>query len=38
MPDKPIPLSIQYLLNEFMAYRKENLELIHQYQRKFYRF
>ena len=38
MRDNSIPLSIQNLLNEFMAYRQENLELIHQYQRKFYRF
>lgn len=38
MRDNSVPLSIQNLLNEFMAYRQENLELIHQYQRKFYRF
>lgn len=38
MRDKSIPLSIQNLLNEFMAYRQENLEQIHRYQRKFYRF
>lgn len=35
---KSIPLSIQNLLNEFMIYRQKNLEQIHQYQRKFYRF
>ena len=38
MLTKSIPLSIQNLLNEFMKYRQENLEQIHQYQRKFYRF
>lgn len=38
MRTKSIPLSIQNLLNEFMIYRQENLEQIHQYQRKFYRF
>lgn len=38
MRAKSIPLSIQNLLNEFMIYRQENLEQIHQYQRKFYRF
>jgi hypothetical protein len=38
MRDNSIPLSIENLLNEFMAYRQENLELIHQFQRKFYRF
>ena len=38
MRNKSIPLSVQNLLNEFMAYRQENLKLIHQYQRKFYRF
>lgn len=36
--NKSIPLTIPNLLNEFMKYRQENLELIHQYQRKFYRF
>ena len=38
MRDNSIPLSIQNLLNEFMAYRQENLEQIHHFQRKFYRF
>lgn len=38
MRNKSIPLTIPNLLNEFMKYRQENLELIHQYQRKFYRF
>lgn len=38
MRDNSIPLSIQSLLNEFMAYRQENIELIHHFQRKFYRF
>ena len=38
MRNKSIPLSIQNLLNEFMKYRQENLEQIHSYQRKFYRF
>lgn len=38
MRAKSIPLSIQNLLNEFMIYRQENLEQIHQYQRKFYSF
>ena len=38
MRAKSIPLSIQNLLNEFMAYRQENLEQIHHFQRKFYRF
>ena len=38
MRNKSIPLSVQNLLNEFMAYRQENLKLIHRYQRKFYRF
>lgn len=38
MRAKSIPLSIQNLLNEFMIYRQENLEQIHQYQSKFYRF
>lgn len=33
-----IPLSIQNLLNAFMVYRQDNLEQIHYYQRKFYRF
>ena len=35
MRDNGIPLTIQNLLNEFMAFRHENLELIHHYQRKF---
>lgn len=38
MRAKSIPLSIQNLLNEFMAYRQENLKQIHHFQRKFYRF
>ena len=38
MRDNSVPLSIQNLLNEFMAYRQENLEQIHHFQRKFYRF
>lgn len=38
MRNKSILLSIQNLLNEFMKYRQENLEQIHSYQRKFYRF
>ena len=38
MRNNSIPLSIQNLLNEFMAYRQENLEQIHHFQRKFYRF
>lgn len=38
MRDNSIPLSIKNLLNEFMAYRQENLEQIHHFQRKFYRF
>ena len=38
MRNNLIPLSIQNLLNEFMAYRQDNLEQIHYYQRKFYRF
>lgn len=38
MRDRSAPLTVQSLLNEFMAYRQENLELIHRYQRKFYRF
>ena len=38
MRDNSIPLSIRNLLNEFMAYRQENLEQIHHFQRKFYRF
>ena len=38
MRAKSIPLSIQNLLNEFMIYRQANLEQIHKYQRKFYRF
>ena len=38
MQAKSIPLSIQNLLNEFMIFRHEKLEQIHQYQRKFYRF
>lgn len=38
MRAKSIPLSIQNLLNEFMVYRQENLEQIHHFQRKFYRF
>ena len=38
MRDNSIPLSIQNLLNEFMSYRQENLEQIHHFQRKFYRF
>lgn len=38
MRAKSISLSIQNLLNEFMAYRQENLEQIHHSQRKFYRF
>ena len=38
MRDNSIPLSIQNLLNEFIEYRQDNLEQIHYYQRKFYRF
>lgn len=38
MRNNLIPLSVQNLLNEFMAYRQDNLEQIHYYQRKFYRF
>lgn len=38
MRDNFIPLSIQNLLNEFIEYRQDNLEQIHYYQRKFYRF
>ena len=38
MRDNSIPLTIQNLLNEFMAYRQENLEQILHFQRKFYRF
>ena len=38
MRAKSIPLSIQNLLNEFMAYRQENLAQIHHSQRKLHRF
>lgn len=38
MQAKSILLRIQNLLNEFMIYRQENLEQIHHFQRKFYRF
>ena len=33
-----IPLTIQNLINEFMRYRQENIGLISQYQRRYYRF
>ncbi len=38
MRDNSIPLTVPNLLNAFMAYRQENLEQIHRFQQKFYRF
>ena len=33
-----IPLTMQNLINEFMAFRNQNLNEIHRFQRKYYRF
>lgn len=38
MARRGIPLSIQNLINEFMAFRQQNLAEIHNQQRKYYRF
>ena len=38
MHRRGIPLTIQNLINEFMAFRQKNLRLILDQQRKFYRF
>jgi hypothetical protein len=33
-----VPLTIQNLINEFMSFRNQNLNEIHRFQRKYYRF
>lgn len=38
MRTQGIPLTIQNLINEFMAFRNQNLSQIHMFQRKYYRF
>lgn len=38
MHSRGIPLTIQNLINEFMKYRQENLNMIYQYERKYYCF
>lgn len=38
MQRQGIPLTIQNLINEFMRYRQENLNMILQYQRRYYIF
>lgn len=38
MHRRGIPLTIQNLINEFMAFRSQNMQLILDQQRKFYRF
>lgn len=38
MRDQGIPLTIQNLINEFMAYRQEKLSDILHHERKYYKF
>lgn len=38
MRNRRIPLTIQNLLNAFMAFRQQNLNEIYRYQSKYYRF
>ena len=38
MRDQGIPLTIQNLINEFMAYRQEMLSDILHHERKYYKF
>lgn len=38
MRRRGVPLTIQNLINEFMSFRDQNLQEIHRFQRKYYRF